>query len=106
MWPLIKSEIDYHRRIFLAFFGFIPLLWIYATSPFIEDMPQGMLIFIMIFLMLQYWIIFRNKEKRDRRFVICDAAGFPAPDSVRANSDNYGCRVRLYHNIPASYRFF
>lgn len=70
MWPLIKSEIDYHRRIFLAFFSFIPLLWIYATSPFIEDMPQGMLIFIMIFLMLQYWIIFRNKEKRDRRFVM------------------------------------
>jgi hypothetical protein len=70
MWSLFKSEIEYHRRIFLAFFGFIPLFWIYAGYPFVEDMPQGMWVFVMIFLMLQYWIIFRNREKRDRRFVM------------------------------------
>jgi hypothetical protein len=70
MWPLLKAEIAYHKKIFLSFFVFIPLFWLYAVYPFMEDMPQGMWIFMMLFLMLQYWNIFRNREKRDRRFAM------------------------------------
>ncbi|MFQ5824104.1 MAG: hypothetical protein ACE5JB_08635 [bacterium] len=66
MWSILKAEFNYHKKIFLGFSIFVPLLRIYATSP-IEDLPPNYLMFWMMFLMVQSWYAFRNKEKRERQ---------------------------------------
>ena len=67
MWPLLKAEFRYHQKIFLGFLVLLPIILSYAIYPFHEDMTPGLWMFVMIFLMLQNWNTFRNKEKRDRQ---------------------------------------
>ena len=52
MWQLIKSEYIYHAKLFWGFLLIIPIFWLFIRYLSMEDLPLGMLIFVMLFLML------------------------------------------------------
>lgn len=69
MWHILKAEFNYHKKIFLGFFGFLPFICFHAINPILEDLSANYLIFMLIFLMLQNWNTFRNKENRERQHI-------------------------------------
>lgn len=66
MWQIIRSEIDYHRKLFLGYFCFAPFLGLIAAIPLPEDLPVAFWIFMILFLMLQNRMVSYNKEARIR----------------------------------------
>ncbi len=69
MWRILKAELDYHKRLFAGFVGFVILLGFYAANSFIEDLSPNYILFLMMFLLLQNWNTLRNKERRDFQIV-------------------------------------
>lgn len=70
MWTLLKTEFTYHRKIFLGFLAVLPLFWANAFTSLFEDVPQALWMFFIILMVLQIWNAFRNKEHRDRRYML------------------------------------
>ena len=61
---LIKSEINYSKILILILFPLIPILVFLQTA--IEDMGN-MALLAVLFILLQNWNSFRNKERREYR---------------------------------------
>ncbi len=66
MWRVIKSEFAYHHKLFGGFLIIIPFFWLVVRSLAVADLPLGMLLFVMLFLLLQNWTTIRNKDRRER----------------------------------------
>jgi len=64
MWHIVQSEIKYNRYLFAVFISMVPLNYI-ALQMF-QDIPNFFLL-ILMFLMLQNWLIIKNKERREYR---------------------------------------
>ncbi len=69
MWHILKAELSYHKKIFLSISSFIPVISFQAVYPVLEDLSANYMMLLLMFLMLQNWIIFRNKEGRTRQYV-------------------------------------
>ena len=65
MWHILKTEMNYNKTLFIIALFLIPFIAIQVTYPVIEDLPVGMLVFVVMFLALQNWAVFKNKENRD-----------------------------------------
>lgn len=76
MWTLLRSEYQYHFRLFLGFLIIIPFFWLFVQYLSMEDLPLGMLVFVMLFLMLQNWFSFRAKDKRERQQALLPLSNF------------------------------
>jgi hypothetical protein len=55
----------YNKHLFLIAFLLMPFIAFETVNPLIEDLPIGLLVFVVMFLPLQNWITFKNKENRD-----------------------------------------
>ena len=66
MWLLLKTEMAYHKRLFFGFFITTPIIAGILTVRSLEHLPANFWAFLLIFLMLQNWIAYRNKEHRER----------------------------------------
>jgi hypothetical protein len=64
MWKLIKSDLDYHKNSILLFLGIIFFVFIYNTS--ISPGNAEFLIFLMTFMMMNSFVTYRAREKRNR----------------------------------------
>ena len=65
MWQILRAEFSYNKILFLSLFSFVPVLAYVTIHPPIEDFPVGIMMFWLMFMTAQFWIIFRNKENRD-----------------------------------------
>lgn len=79
MWHILITEFNYNKILFLVLFGFVPIFAYMAVYPLLEDMPTAMMLFWVMLLPIQIWIIFRNKENRDRQHAL-----LPVPVVSRA----------------------
>lgn len=70
MWHIIITEFNYSKILFLIFFGLVPIVAYLAVYPLLEDMPTAMILFWLMLVSVQNWIIFRNKENRDRQHAL------------------------------------
>jgi len=66
MWRILITEFNYNKILFLVLFGLVPIIAYMAVYPPLEDMPATMLLFCVMLMPIQNWIIFRNRENRDR----------------------------------------
>ena len=64
MWKLIKSDIDYQRNSIILFLGMIFFVFIYNTS--ISPGNAEFMIFLMTFMMINSFVTYRAREKRNR----------------------------------------
>jgi len=64
MWHLLKAEFVYHKKIYLWYSCFLPLIVAWVISPPVSLSPNY-LMFVLLFMIVQNWVVFRNKEKRD-----------------------------------------
>jgi hypothetical protein len=66
MWNLVLSEFAYFKRIWVPFFCIAPFVGLYSIHPLLEDLSPVYILAQMMFLATLYWMIYRNREKRDR----------------------------------------
>jgi hypothetical protein len=66
MWELIKSDLDYHKNSILLFLGIIFFVFIYNTS--ISPGNAEFLIVLMTFMMINSFVTYRAREKRNRLY--------------------------------------
>jgi len=64
MWKLIKSDIDYQKNSLILFLGMIFFVFIYNTS--ISPGNAEFMIFLMTFMMMNSFVTYRAREKRNR----------------------------------------
>jgi len=64
MARIIKAELNYNKRLILGFFCFLPITWILALNE-LEALPPTYIMFWLVFIMVQNWNSFRNKERRE-----------------------------------------
>lgn len=76
MWKLLKSEYLYHYRLFLGFLLIVPFFWLFVKQLSMEDLPSGMLVFVILFLMLQNWFSFRSRDGRERQLALLPLSNF------------------------------
>lgn len=67
MWHILITEFNYNKILFLVLFGLVPIIAYMAVYPLLEDMPTAMILFLVMLMPIQNWIIFRNRENRDRQ---------------------------------------
>lgn len=65
MWTMVKTELDYHKKVILLFLVIIAFEFIY--SEIISSSGWGYIIFMLIFFMINSIISGRMKEKRNRQ---------------------------------------
>lgn len=65
MRQILKAEFSYNKVLFLSLLSFVPGLAYVTIHPPLEDFPMGIMMFWLMFMSAQFWIIFRNKENRD-----------------------------------------
>ena len=64
MWKLIKSDLEYQKNSILLFLGIIFFVFIYNTS--ISPGNAEFMIFLMTFMMMNSFVTYRAREKRNR----------------------------------------
>lgn len=62
---ILGAEFGYNKVLFLILLSFVPALAYITIHPPMEDFPMGIMMFWLMFMSAQFWIIFRNKENRD-----------------------------------------
>ena len=67
MWHIIRTEFRYNKILFLSVLSFVPIVAYLAVYPPMEDLPHGIFLFILFQIPIQNWIIFKNRENRDRQ---------------------------------------
>ena len=65
MWQIIKSELNYSWWISALYIILTPALFLYLYTE--KDAPP-FLVFLLMFIIAQNYVAFRNKEKRERLF--------------------------------------
>lgn len=74
MWRVIRTEMAYFKVLFLIFLGGTMACNVIEMN--LPESPSMMFIVIFLFLQGQYWIIFRNKWKRDVVWASLPIAGW------------------------------
>jgi hypothetical protein len=64
MVRILKAELNYNKKLIIGFFSLLPVTWLLALYG-LEELPPGYLMFWLMFIMLQSWNSFRNKERRE-----------------------------------------
>jgi hypothetical protein len=64
MWKLIKSDLEYQKNSIIAFLGIIFFVFIYNTS--ISPVNAEFMIFLMTFMMINSFVTYRAREKRNQ----------------------------------------
>ena len=70
MWHILITEFSYNKILFLILFGLVPIVAYLTVYPLMEDMPTAMMLFWLMLVPIQNWIIFRNRENRDRQHAL------------------------------------
>jgi len=65
MWRILKAEFIYSKWLILVYLLFVPLIAIQKVSPFLEDVPAAYVLFLLCFVTMQNWLVWKNKNRRD-----------------------------------------
>ena len=68
MWRLLRTELAYNWILFICLTAIVPFAAYFRIHPFAEDIPVAFFVFWSAFMVLQFWTIQRNKERRERRW--------------------------------------
>jgi hypothetical protein len=68
MWRIIRAEVSYHRYIFLAFLALMPGLVLHEMAGPVERVHPGVLIWVLVFLPVNFWVSLRSKDKRELQY--------------------------------------
>jgi ABC-type multidrug transport system permease subunit len=68
MWKILQAEISYNQRLLLSMMGL--MLPLSAYEILLPDAP-GFLLLIIMFMLMQSWVVGRNREKREFQFAFC-----------------------------------
>lgn len=68
MWHIIKAEVSYHRYLFLAFLAAMPALIVHEMVGPVERVHPSFIIWILVFLPINFWVSFRAKDKRELQY--------------------------------------
>ena len=65
MVQILKAELNYNLKLIIGLFLFLPVTWLLSFNAFDEDLSPNYIMFWLMFIMLQSWNSFRNKEIRE-----------------------------------------
>jgi|GEM_PF-2546765 len=68
MWRIIRAEASYHKWLFLGFLAAMPGLIIHEMIGPVERVHPAFLIWILIFMPINFWVSFRAKDKRELQY--------------------------------------
>ena len=69
MWRIIRAEVSYHKYMFLAFLAAMPALIIHEMIGPVERVHPAFIIWMLVFLPVNFWVAFRAKDKRELQFM-------------------------------------
>jgi hypothetical protein len=68
MWHIIRAEALYHKYLFLAFLALMPALVLHEMSGPVERVHPAFLIWMLVFLPVNFWVSLRSKDKRELQY--------------------------------------
>lgn len=68
MWHIIRAEAFYHKWLFLGFLACMPGLIVHEMIGPVERVHPAFLIWMLVFLPINFWVSFRAKQKRELHY--------------------------------------
>ena len=65
MWRILETEFLYSKRLILGLLLLVLVITIQQIWPFVADLSASYLLFILCFLAMQNWTVYKNREHRD-----------------------------------------
>ena len=69
MWRIVRSEVSYHKYIFLVFLALMPALILHEMHGPVERIHPALLIWMLVFLPVNTWVSMRAKDKRELQYM-------------------------------------
>lgn len=68
MWRIIRTEVSYHKYIFLAFLAMMPALVVHEMMGPVERVHPVFIIWMLVLLPVNIWVSVRAKDKRELQY--------------------------------------